>query len=199
MGNKIKYEDQVEDEEWGQNNFNLKMLKTKSIKTKSGNAESYDVYFSKYDKEQEKENLLKAIDSFKIRNRREPNKLEIFSLKQFITTSNKDTSLIQFKLSQVDNGDDSDNNEYDEEENLATKSKQTTPSKVLVTPIKKKKSAARYNVYFNDENKSKQNRNNKLAIKWFKRFNDRNPTEKELNGIQQFVNADKSELTECEY
>merc|ERR1711997_1154348 len=137
--NKIKYGDQVEDEEWSQNNFNLKMLKTKSVKTKSGNAESYDVYFAKYDKEQEKENLLKAIDSFKIRNRREPNKLEIFSLKQFITTSNKDTSLIQFKLSQVDNGDDSDNNEYDEEEKeeiLATKSKQTTPSKVLVTPIK---------------------------------------------------------------
>merc|ERR1711902_226839 len=143
--NKIKYEDQVEDEQWNENNFNLKMLKTKSIKTKSGNAESYDVYFAKYDKEQEKENLVKAIDSFKIRNRREPNKLEIFSL-------------IQFKLSQVDNGNDSDNNEYDEEEKeeiLATKSKQTTPSKVLVTPIKKKKSAARYNVYFNDENKSK--------------------------------------------
>merc|ERR1711997_837882 len=197
MGNKIKYEDQVEDEQWNENNFSLKMLKTKSIKTKSGNAESYDVYFAKYDKEQEKENLVKAIDSFKIRNRREPNKLELFSLQQFITTSNKDTSLIQFKLSQVDNGDDSDNNEYDEEEKeeiLATKSKQTTPSKVLVTPIKKKKSAARYNVYFNDENKSKQNRNKKLAIKWFKRFNDRNPTEQELNGIQQFVNADKSEL-----
>merc|ERR1711902_424352 len=137
--NKIKYEDQVEDEQWNENNFNLKMLKTKSAKTKSGNAESYDVYFAKYDKEQEKENLLKAIDS----------------LKQFITTSNKDTSLIQFKLSQVDDGDDSDNNEYDEEEKeeiLETKSKQTTPSKVLVTPIKKKKSAARYNVYFNDEN-----------------------------------------------
>merc|ERR1712154_608885 len=65
---------------------------------------------------------------------------------------------------------DSDNNEYDEEEK----------EEILAT-------------------KSKQNRNNKLAIKWFKRFNDRNPTEKELDGIQQFVNADKSELTECEY
>merc|ERR1712154_495013 len=138
--NKIKYEDQIEDEQWNENNFNLKMLKTKSVKTKSGNAESYDVYFAKYDKEKEKENLLKAIDSFKIRNRREPNKLEIYSLKQFITTSNKETSLIQFKLSQVDGDSD---NEYDEEEKDAvleekefrtTKPKQTTPSKVLVTP-----------------------------------------------------------------
>merc|ERR1712154_581486 len=65
---------------------------------------------------------------------------------------------------------DSDNNEYDEEEK----------EEILAT-------------------KSKQNRNNKLAIKWFKRFNDRNPTEKELDGIQQFINADKSGLTECEY
>jgi len=203
--NKLKYEDQIEDEQWNENNFNLKMFKTKRTKSKRGNAESYDVFFCKYDKEKEKENLLKAIDSFKIRNRREPNKLEIYSLKQFITTSNKETSLIQFKLSQVDGDSD---NEYDEEEKDAvleekefrtTKPKQTTPSKVLVTPIKKKKSAARYNVYFNNNNKLNENRNNKLAIKWFKRFNDRNPTEKELDGIQQFINADKSGLTECEY
>merc|ERR1711997_732107 len=201
--NKLKYEDQIEDEQWNENNF--KMFKTKRTKSKRGNAESYDVFFCKYNKEKEKENLLKAIDSFKIRNRREPNKLEIYSLKQFITTSNKETSSIQFKLSQVD--DDSDN-EYDQEEKAeiletekfrTTKPKQTTPSKVLVTPIKKKKSAARYNVYFNNNNKLNENRNNKLAIKWFKRFNDRNPTEKELDGIQQFINADKSGLTECEY
>jgi hypothetical protein len=89
------------------------MLKTKRTKSKRGNAESYDVYFSKFNKEKEKENLKKAIDSFKMRNRREPNKLEIHSLKQFITTSNKETSLIQFKLSQVDGDSD---NEHDEEE-----------------------------------------------------------------------------------
>merc|ERR1712154_358242 len=78
--NKLKYEDQIEDEQWNENNFNLKMFKTKRTKSKRGNAESYDVFFCKYDKEKEKENLLKAIDSFKIRNRREPNKLEIYSL-----------------------------------------------------------------------------------------------------------------------
>merc|ERR1711997_785631 len=44
--NKIKYEDQIEDEQWSETDFNLKMLKTKSVKTKSGNAESYDVYFA---------------------------------------------------------------------------------------------------------------------------------------------------------
>lgn len=71
-------------------------------------------------------------------------------------------------------------------------------SKVLVTPVKKKKSAARYNVYFGQTADSKDFTLEK-ATKWFERFNGRKPTDSELGGIRQFIEADKSQLIECEY
>merc|ERR1711971_1339859 len=69
-----------------------------------------------------------------------------------------------------------------------------TNEKVLVTPVKKKKSAAQFNVYFDDKS------NKETALKWFERFNNRKPSELEMSGIEQFIGADsKSELIECEF
>eukprot|EP01083_Nonionella_stella_P158447 515792_1 len=72
-----------------------------------------------------------------------------------------------------------------------------TPSKVLVTPVKKKKTAARYNVYFENDAADKEH-NEKLALKCFNRFNNREPTQLELAAIQQFIKSDQ-QLTEVEY
>merc|ERR1711902_353665 len=89
--------DAVEDEQFDAKNFNLRMLTTSS-NAKKGKYEAYDVYFSNFDKETERKNLLKAIDSFKMRNRRSPSNEEIDAIAKFLSTD-KDTNLVQFKLS----------------------------------------------------------------------------------------------------
>lgn len=195
---KLARKDEAEDEEWKKENFNLKMLSTAPVRSRTGISSAHKVYFDKSTAKKEAKNLSKAIESFKMRNRREPNALELNRLKQFLSVD-KDTSLIEFELSVVAGRRTRD----EREQKSAFSSKKalsTTPSKVLVTPVKKKKTAARYNVYFEDDKeKLDQIRNEKLAIKWFKRFNSREPTKLELAGIKQFTNSDKSELTEMEY
>merc|ERR1712154_386006 len=91
--------DEIESEQFDADHFNLKMLTTES-ESKKGKYEAYSVYFSRFDKETERKNLLKAIDSFKMRNRRSPTSAEVEGIEAFLST-NKDTSLVQFKLSVI--------------------------------------------------------------------------------------------------
>merc|ERR1712154_384737 len=174
--------DAIEDEQFNADHFNLKML-TSASKAKKGKYEAYNVYFSNFDKETERKNLVKAIDSFKMRNRRSPSSEEVDAIKAFLST-NKDTNLVQFKLSVIS---DSDGNEEGKAE---TKKNE----KLLVTPVKKKKSAARFNVYFDEKSGDTE-----TALKWFNRFQNRKPTKLEMRGIEQFIQTDKSELIECEF
>merc|ERR1711902_388451 len=181
--------DAVEDEQFDAKNFNLRMLTTSS-NAKKGKYEAYDVYFSNFDKETERKNLLKAIDSFKMRNRRSPSSEEIEGIKAFLAT-NKDTNLVQFKLSVIS---DSDSEQKEEKAAVARKAE-----KLLVTPVKKKKSAARFNVYFADKESAEINRNKETALKWFERFANRKPSKMEMSGIEQFIKTDSAELIECEF
>jgi len=211
---KLAKQDALETQQFDDDFWNLRMLTTERRKSRGGSAETYDVYFCKFSKKREARNLEKAIATFKLRNKREPNALEIAKIRQFISPQ-PTTNLVQFKLSVVSDDDADDLPPRDEEEKdevlrsrgtgtrrgAGNNSKvgPTTPSKVLVTPVKKKKTAARYNVYFDSASKSDEDKNEKQALKWFARFNNRKPTELELAGIQQFIKADKSQLTECEY
>merc|ERR1711902_341042 len=97
---------------------------------------------------------------------------------------NKDTSLVQFKLSVISDEDEEEAKEKEEKKN----------EKLLVTPVKKKKDAARFNVYFDDKEV-----NTETALKWFERFTNRKPTKLEMSGIESFIRTDKSELIECEF
>jgi len=171
--------DEIESEQFDADHFNLKMLTTASA-SKKGKYEAYAVYFSNFDKETERKNLGKAIESFEMRNRRSPSSAEVEGIKAFLSTS-KDTKLVQFKLSVIS----------DEEEKDAKKNE-----KLLVTPVKKKKSAARFNVYFDDKS---LDQSAETALKWFERFNSRKPTSLEMSGIESFLQTDKSELIECEF
>lgn len=191
----IKSESEIEisDENETVNDIlSLKMSKTARIKSKKGKSETYNVYFNKFDKVRKEKNLTAAIKSFKMRNNREPTKFEINRLKQFLFTENKTTS-VQFRLEVVDSEDDEKKVEFDREKG----SKTTTPSRLLVTPVKKKKNAAKFNVYFGD--KSEANKTEKQAVTWFERFNNRKPSDIELNLIKQFVKSDADELKEYEF
>merc|ERR1712048_450685 len=170
--------DEIESEQFDADHYNLKMLTTAS-KSKKGKYEAYDILFSNFDQKTER-NLLKAIESFKMRNRRSPTSSEVEGIEAFLST-NKDTSLVQFKLSVISDEDDEVKEEKKNE-------------KLLVTPVKKKKDAARFNVYFDDKEV-----NTETALKWFERFTNRKPTQLEMSGIESFIRTDKSELIECEF
>jgi len=178
--------DELDDRQFDGDSFDLKMYKTKSKKSKNGKSEGYDIYFGDaLTKDRMAKNLKAAMASFEMRNKSKPNAFHIHGIEKFLATD-KDTKLIQFKLSQTDKTMDHDD---DEKESMESK------AKVLITPVKEKKSSAVYNVYFDD----KQEKNEDAAIKWFARFNNRKPTAMELKRIQQFIKHDKSELIECEF
>jgi len=156
------------------------MFKTQTQKSKCGQAESYDVYFG----EQHDGDLASAIASFKMRNKCEPNALQVNEMKQFLAT-HKATTKIDFQMKE------------DEEVGNVTETASVGKSKVLITPTKETKngSSKAYNVYF-DVTPAE---NEEAAIKWFYRFNNRKPNAMELKDIQQFVKHDKTDLIECEF
>merc|ERR1711951_197278 len=85
-----------------------------------------------------------------------------------------------------------------ESESASTKSTETaTPSKVLVSPLTEKKTAKRFNVYF-EKSKYSQKEAEEIAIKWFNRFNKREPAEEELSKIRSFIEKD-ADLEEQEF
>merc|ERR1712154_393284 len=111
---------------------------------------------------------------------------EVDAIANFLSTDKK-TNLVKFKLSVISDSDASNENETEQEAKEEKKAE-----KVLVTPVKKKKSAARFNVYFDDKV-------DKESFKWFERFHGRKPSQLEQAGIEQFIRTDKSELVECEF
>merc|ERR1712200_94137 len=85
-----------------------------------------------------------------------------------------------------------------ENESESTSNKVTsTPSKVLVSPLMEKKTAKRFNVYF-EKSKYSQKETEEIAIKWFNRFNKREPAEEELSRIRSFIEKD-ADLEEQEF
>eukprot|EP01084_Bolivina_argentea_P020916 38852_1 len=176
--------------------LSLKMFATPIIKSRRGISETYDVYFCKFSKSRKENNLLSAIKSFKMRNNRQPTKFEINRLKNFLSTNNK-TTLVRFKLTVIDDDDDEEEDDDEKKSEIPKQKSKTISTRLLVTPVKKKKNSAKFNVYFKD--KFDANKTENQAIKWFERFNNRKPNKIELNLIKQFIKSDNEELKEYEY
>merc|ERR1711972_875010 len=105
-------------------------------------------------------------------NNREPTTFELQQLRSFLAVP-KELDM------DGDNDDDTD---------LEQKGART-PSKVLVSPVQDKKTAKRFNVYLEDS-KLSQKETEQIAVKWFNRFNKREPSKEELSKIQAFIAKD---------
>merc|ERR1712157_265859 len=92
-------------------------------------------------------------------------------------------------------GEEVDSDSADEQD--SEQNSKRTPSKVLVSPVQEKKTAKRFNVYLEDT-KLSQKETEQIAVKWFNRFNKREPTKEELSKIQAFIAKD-SDLKEQEF
>jgi len=149
------------------------ILSSRCLKSNASGATSWNLCFGpQVSAEEAVRNLKNAIRGFKIRNGREPTKLEINDLQKFLTVP----------VEEEDEADEAS----------------CSPSKVLVTPVKEKKNSVRMNVYLEGSRYS-QEKSEKLAIRCFKKFNQRDPNEEELAKIKSFVKTDSDLLIEQTY
>jgi len=145
----------------------VNVITSQMVQSTKGKAASWNVYFDHEELSASKvtQNLKNAVHAFQARNGRRPNSSERERIQQFVSVPQPVN----------DDGDDK----------LSRSS-----SKVLVTSVRtKKNSAKRFNLYLEDRRYS-QKESEILAVRCFKKFNKREPTEEELNKIRDFVKTD---------
>merc|ERR1739838_232028 len=231
--------------------FDLTMLNTPAVSSKRGGGVSWSVFFdeSQLNEEAESSNLVKSVESFKMRNQREPTQVEVHRMKQFLSVPNElvdeeevmadgammtrpaiaktgsgaswsvdfsessgslknavkafermhnrePTSFERDQIHAFIHGYilkfnrrptfDSDRVQLDDVKQSKIVAPAEFTSKALVT----KKAATGYTLQF-DDGEEQQNGDEEEAIKWFKRFNGREPDNEELQNIEQFMKADQ--------
>merc|ERR1711997_268395 len=72
-----------------------------------------------------------------------------------------------------------------------------SPIASTTSGVVKKESATKYTLNFDDDEK-REDGDEERAIKWFKRFNNREPSKEESQQIKQFVKADEDEMIDIE-
>lgn len=115
-----------------------------------------------------------AIRCFKKFNKRDPNEEELAKIKSFVKTDNdliEQTYLVMGKEGSV---------VLDDEKEMDIPIESATKNMVS------KKSATGYLLDFEDE-AMREHGDEKMATKWFKRFNHREPDQEEIEQIKQFV------------
>jgi len=161
----------------------LNMSKSATVRTRQGN-ETYSVYFG--DAPKAKKSVADIVAAFVGAHGRQPNALEKDRLCKFVAmkAAPEKIGLAYRSGLKSKSGRKS-----------ASASATRSPSKVLVTPIKEKKTSQSkaFSVYFE---KTNPQQNEVMAVKWFERFNERTPTDLELHGIRSFTKADSDTLRE---
>jgi len=154
-------------------------MKTELAMMRTGGGASWSLYYDESGSTQSSSGSLeKAIKSFVQFHERQPTNSELQQIRSFL-------SLKHFEA------------DY-KTKNIETKMVMTqhSCSKVLVSPVAEKKSAKRFNVYLEDS-KLSQKETEQIAVKWFERFNKRQPSEEEKEQIRSFIAKDApSDLTE---
>jgi len=149
------------------------VIQTPIITSKHGGVVSWTVYFG-----QSNGDMDSAVSSFERVYHREPTSLELHHLRSFMTGQTASDG-------------------RSEETATLRELRPSSPSKVLVSPVTEKKTAKRFNVYLEDS-KLSQEETEGIAIKWFKRFNKREPTDEDLDKIRAFIQKD-ADLQEQEF
>jgi len=154
----------------------LTMTKSATRRSRKGRSEAYSVYFGDGKARTGKKSVTEIVAAFIGAHGRRPNALEKERLRNFVAMQAAPETIELATQQTIKNTKSS------------RKSTTSSPSKVLVTPIKEKKAskAKGFSVYFEKQNPKAE----EMAVKWFQRFNHRTPTTLELQGIRSFTKAD---------
>ena len=143
------------------------------VKTKKNSVRWEYLEGNKYS---EKQSAKLAIQWFKKFNKRDPTEEELSKIQAFVKTD----YLVSGKVPDM---------VMDDEKELEI------PIRAATTGMVTKKTATGYLLDFEEETK-REHGDEKMATKWFKRFNNREPNEEELVQIKQFVQADSKQQDE---
>merc|ERR1712029_1330070 len=148
-------------------------------------AKRFNVYLED-SKLSQKESEQIALKWFNRLNRRDPSEEETEQIRAFIQKE-ADLKEQQFLVPvQSLNFDHDDDAEEDAEEDADSAAVANLTTKAVVT----KNAATGYTLSFDGDEKQHDG-DKEEAIKWFKRFNQRNPDKEELAQIEQFMKADQ--------
>lgn len=137
----------------------------------------YNIYWNR----NQQGNVDAAIRLFQKSNNREPGAIEVSKIKAFMKVRSG-LSEQSFVVS---------------EEQTFLFDDDTMEIKVRPKAVVTKKAATGYTLNFDDDEKREQG-DEEQAIKWFKRFNKREPSAEESQQIKQFMKADEEEMIDIE-
>jgi len=163
----------------------LQMSKSATTRShRGGRSETYSVYFG--EARTGKKSVTEIVAAFVGAHGRRPNALEKERLRNFVA--------MQAAPETIELATKEAMGSRRMRSKTSRKSTTSSPSKVLVTPIKEKKAskAKGFSVYFEKQNPMAE----EMAVKWFHRFNHRTPTDLELHGIRSFTKADNDTFKE---
>eukprot|EP01084_Bolivina_argentea_P097391 175073_1 len=124
-----------------------------------------------------------AIKWFSRFNNRKPTKEEQENIKQFVKADKSGLTVCNFNVA-INDDDCKDTEEDDKMFKMKMKKKS----------IVKKNNSTKYTLNFDGDNE-KEDGDTKQATKWFKRFNNRNPTKDEQEKIKSFIKDDQDTIT----
>jgi len=169
------------------------VLTSATTRSRLGFGEAFSVYFDEHSK---KSDLATALRMFEKRNGRAPTQIEQARVRQFLATQDT-VDVVPVENEKQDTVDEDEKASQQRAKERKMKDMPRTPQKVLVTAVRTSKAkAAAFNVYFDQRSNDKTE---KTAVQWFKRFSGRAPNDAELSRIRSFTQTDAEELTEKEY
>jgi len=145
-------------------------------------AKRFNVYLED-SKLSQKESEQTAIQWFERFNHRAPNDEELSKIKAFVQTDAKLTAqefLVPVRSLNFDAVDDDDSKQSE------------LPIASTTKGVVTKDRATGYTLSFDDDEKQSQHGDEEQAIKWFERFNNRRPSDEELQHIHSFLNLENS-------
>jgi len=145
-------------------------------------AKRFNVYLED-SKLSQKESEQTAIQWFQRFNHRAPNDEELSKIKAFVQTDAKLTAqefLVPVRSLNFDAVDDDDSKQSE------------LPIASTTKGVVTKDRATGYTLSFDDDEKQSQHGDEEQAIKWFERFNNRRPSDEELQHIHSFLNLENS-------
>jgi len=145
-------------------------------------AKRFNVYLED-SKLSQKESEQTAIQWFERFNHRAPNDEELSKIKAFVQTDAKLTAqefLVPVRSLNFDAVDDDDSKQSE------------LPIAWTTKGVVTKDRATGYTLSFDDDEKQSQHGDEEQAIKWFERFNNRRPSDEELQHIHSFLNLENS-------
>jgi len=176
-------------------------MKTELAMMRTGGGASWSLYYDESGSTQSSSGSLeKAIKSFVQFHERQPTNSELQQIRSFLSLKHfeaENKTKIETKMVMTQQSGCSELKESDDGMMVIDSRSDSTKLELVTKKVVTKKAATGYTLNFEDDEKRDVG-DEEEAMKWFKRFNHREPSNEEKQQIKQFVKGDQEEEEEEE-